>query len=59
LKLGSKKERLGKEGILGTTHHKRSKLQRLLSSKEKMTETSTLSGTLVQGREMTAVISSF
>ena len=28
-----------KEGILGATHHKRSKLQRFLSSKEKMTQT--------------------
>jgi len=33
-----------KRGLLGTTHHKRSKLQRFLSSKEKMTQTSTLSG---------------
>ena len=44
LEAKSKKERLGKEGILGATHHKRSKLQRFLSSKEKMTQTSTLSG---------------
>ena len=33
-----------KEVILGITHYKRSKLQRFLSSKEKMTQTSTLSG---------------
>ena len=37
---------LGKEGILGATHHKRSKLQRFLSSMEEVIPKSSLIGKL-------------
>ena len=46
LKLKSKKERLGKEGILGATHHKSSKLQRFLSSMVEVIPKSSLIGKL-------------
>jgi len=46
LKLKSKKERLGKEGILGATQHKRSKLQRFLSSMVEVIPKSSLIGEL-------------
>jgi len=41
-----KKERLGKEGILGATHQKRSKLQRFLSSMDEVIPKSSLIGKL-------------
>jgi len=46
LKLGRKKEILGKEGTLGATHHKRSKLQRFLSFMVEVIPKSSLIGKL-------------